>query len=100
RNWRNDSKREKAATFLNLKVVGANGFEPSTSWSRTRGSKFLKPCRCRAYDPYSSQNLPLVGPHGPHVAWLTARRRSRLVCVTTPGVGGQRQGRSDGLGSR
>jgi len=40
--------------LLNLrgyKVVGANGFEPSTSWSRTRKSKIHK-CRtwCRLRD--------------------------------------------------
>jgi hypothetical protein len=40
------------------KVVGAKGFEPSTSWSRTREAKILKPCRCRTYDPSGSQNLP------------------------------------------
>jgi len=28
-----------------LEMVAANGFEPSTSWSRTRLSKFIMPCR-------------------------------------------------------
>ena len=45
-------------------VVGAKGFEPSTSRSRTRESKILKSCRCRTYGPSDSQNLPSVGPHG------------------------------------
>jgi hypothetical protein len=50
------------------KLVGANGFEPSTSWSRTSGLENLKSCRCRAYDPNSLQNLPSVGPRGTHHA--------------------------------
>src|SRR5262245_45224094 len=29
----------------NKRMVGANGFEPSTSWSRARESKILKRCR-------------------------------------------------------
>jgi hypothetical protein len=45
-------------------VVGAKGFEPSTSWSRTRESKILKSCRCRTYAPNKLQNLPSIGPHG------------------------------------
>src|SRR5258708_8064237 len=48
----------------NLEVVGAKGFEPSTSWSRTRASKNLKSYRCRTYHPDTLQNLPSVGPHG------------------------------------
>jgi hypothetical protein len=55
----------------NLEVVGAKGFEPSTSWSRTRESKILKPCRCRTYGPSGSQNLFPVGPHGTRARSLT-----------------------------
>ena len=48
------------------RVVGANGFEPSTSWSRTRESKNLKPCRCRTYVRSLLQNPPSVVPLVPH----------------------------------
>ena len=47
-------------------MVGANGFEPSTSWSRTRESKNLKPCRCRTYVRSLLQNPPSVVPLVPH----------------------------------
>ncbi len=39
-------------------MVGANGFEPSTSWSRTRKSENLKPCGCRTYKPHHPKILP------------------------------------------
>ena len=45
-------------------MVGAKGFEPSTSWSRTRVSENLKSCWCRTYGPNTLQNLPSIGPHG------------------------------------
>ena len=47
-----------------FEVVGANGFEPSTSWSRTGESKNLKPCGCRTYKPCHPKNPALVGPFG------------------------------------
>jgi hypothetical protein len=48
-----------------------------TSWSRTRVSKILKPCRCRTYAPRCYQNLPSVGPHGPQSA-VQHRTSARL----------------------
>jgi hypothetical protein len=60
-------------------MVGAKGFEPSTSWSRTTESKILKPCKCRTYDPSSSQNLPSVGPHGTQAHSLTVETRRELI---------------------
>ena len=62
-------------------VVGARRFEASTSWSRTRESKILKPCGCHTYDPPSSQNLPSVGPLGTQTDGLPAR--TLLVGVET-----------------
>ncbi len=62
------------------KVVGAKGFEPSTSWSRTRVSENLRSCWCRTYDPPTLQYLPSVGPHGTQTdgllepCWLESRR--------------------------
>jgi hypothetical protein len=50
----------------NLRLVGASGFEPPASWSRTGKLKNLKPCRCRAYNDQALQNPALIGPHGPH----------------------------------
>jgi hypothetical protein len=56
-----------ACKLLVLKgVVGANGFEPSTSWSRDRRSKNLKPCGCCIYKPYQPKNPASVGPRLVH----------------------------------
>src|SRR6266851_6359086 len=46
-------------------MVGANGFEPSTSWSRTRKSENLKPCGCRTYKPHHPKNPASIGPQSP-----------------------------------
>ena len=43
-------------------MVGANGFEPSTSWSRTGESENLKPCGCRTYKPHYAKNPASIGP--------------------------------------
>jgi hypothetical protein len=59
-------------------MVGAKGFEPSTSWSRTSRPENLKPGWCRAYDPNSFQNLPSVGTHG------TPRTQNERNEPTTP----------------
>ena len=55
-------------TLANLlkRLVGASGFEPPTSWSRTRMSENLKPCGCRAYVVEPLQNPPSVVPHVTH----------------------------------
>ena|ERR1700746_912652 len=49
-----------------IEVVGANGFEPSTSWSRTGVSKNLKPCGCRTYKHRHPKNPASIGPHLVH----------------------------------
>jgi len=56
-------------------VVGAKGFEPSTSWSRTRVSENLMSFRCRTYGSIALQNPPSVGTHGTHLhqAWVRSR---------------------------
>src|SRR6266852_8531756 len=46
-------------------MVGAKGFEPSTSWSRTRKSENLKPCGCRTYKPHHPKNPASIGPQSP-----------------------------------
>ena len=46
-------------------MVGANGFEPSTSWSRTGESNNLKPCGCRTYKPHHPKNPASIGPQSP-----------------------------------
>src|SRR6266568_5879515 len=56
-----------------LEVVGANGFEPSTSWSRTRESENLKPCGCRTYKPHRPKIL-LQLVHRVHSAkWVSSK---------------------------
>src|SRR6266849_1465833 len=52
-----------------IKMVGANGFEPSTSWSRTRKSENLKPCGCRTYKPHHPKNPASIGPQSPQRKW-------------------------------
>jgi hypothetical protein len=39
-------------------MVGAKGFEPSTSGSRTRESNIPKSCRCRTYGPSARKTCP------------------------------------------
>jgi hypothetical protein len=48
----NEKKRKRKI------MVGAIGFEPTASWSRTRVPETLKPCRCRAYKHRRSEILP------------------------------------------
>jgi hypothetical protein len=73
------TKRRKL--LILREMVGAKGFEPSTSWSRTRESKILKPCRCRTYGLSRSQNLPSVGPHGTQTEGLL-----ELCCLESKGT--------------
>src|SRR6516225_10683599 len=62
-----------------IRVVGANGFEPSTSWSRNGRSKNLKPCGCCTYKPHHPKNPASVGPQMVHkppssTPWRNAER--------------------------
>ena len=50
-----------------LREIGqADGFELSTSWSRTREFEILKPCLCRTSVPKVLQNPSSVVPLVPH----------------------------------
>jgi len=58
-------------------MVGASGFEPPTSWSRTEKSVNLKPCGCRTYkSDYRKILLELV--HRVHNAKTLLQRGLRL----------------------
>jgi hypothetical protein len=65
-------------------VVGAKGFEPSTSRSRTRLSENLKPCRCRAYEPGPLQKPPSVVTNVPHAFTVKANRIRGVANAPVP----------------
>jgi hypothetical protein len=73
-------------------VVGAKGFEPSTSWSRTRVSENLMSFRCRTYGSIALENLLLVGTHGTQLRLnekepsLTKYRRIQYTLRREPGA--------------
>ena len=65
-------------------MVGAKGFEPSTSWSRTGVSENLKFCWCRTYGLITLQNLRSIGPHGTQSNVKDTRsRRSRYLLMSS-----------------
>jgi hypothetical protein len=65
-------------------MVGAIGFEPTASWSRTGESKNLKPCGCRTYNPLHPKIPALIGTHGTHAG----DRPTRVPAILTAGFAG------------
>ena len=53
-------------------LVGASGFEPPTSWSRTGESENLKPCGYRTYKPRHAKTPALIGTHDTQIAYLSS----------------------------
>jgi hypothetical protein len=64
------NRRRKSRSHVSLGVVGANGFEPSTSWSRTRVTKILSALSGAASGP-GPDFLPLLIVRRLSVNWVT-----------------------------
>jgi len=58
KNGRGEWSRDFGMNHFSFEVVGASGFEPPTSWSRTREAETPKPCGCRTYEPRHPKILP------------------------------------------
>jgi hypothetical protein len=61
----------RSRSLIQKEVVGASGFEPPTSWSRTGKLDNLKPCGCRAYKLHHDKILPSLVHK-----WSTTENRS------------------------